>query len=65
MLTWREKVIRRTLTFKEYLSKKLVPYKIALPVSLSVVTAFFAAYALLVFYGSSRFIVGSPVSRLN
>ena len=53
MFTWREKVIRRTLTFKEYLSKKLVPYKIAFPVSLSIITAFFAAYALLVFYSEN------------
>jgi hypothetical protein len=53
MLTWREKVMKRTLTFKEYLSKKLVPYKIALPVSLSILTAFFAAYAQLVFYSEN------------
>lgn len=46
-------MIRRTFTFKEYLSKKLVPYKIALPVSLSILTAFFAAYALLVFYSEN------------
>lgn len=46
-------MIKRTLTFKEYLSKKLLPYKIALPVSLSLMTALFAAYAILVFYSEN------------
>ncbi|WP_127718233.1 HAMP domain-containing sensor histidine kinase [Halobacteriovorax sp. HLS] len=43
----------KTLTFKEYLSKKLLPYKIALPISLSILTALFAAYAILVFYSEN------------
>ena len=45
--------MRKTLTFKDYLSKKLLPYKIALPVSLSVLSAVFAAYTLLVFYSEN------------
>lgn len=45
--------MKKTLTFKEYLSKKLLPYKIALPVSLSVLSAVFAAYTLLVFYSEN------------
>ena len=45
--------MKRTLTFKEYLSKKMLPYKIAFPVSLSLMTALFAAYAILVFYSEN------------
>jgi len=45
--------MRKTLTFKDYLSKKLLPYKIALPVSLSVLSAIFAVYTLLVFYSEN------------
>lgn len=46
-------MIKRTLTFKEYLSKKMLPYKIAFPVSLSLMTALFAAYTILVFYSEN------------
>lgn len=45
--------MRKALTFKDYLSKKLLPYKIALPVSLSVLSAVFAAYTHLVFYSEN------------
>ena len=44
---------KETLSFKEFLSKKLLPYRIAFPLILSVLTAIITAYSLLVFYSSS------------
>ena len=45
--------MNRTLTFKEYLNKKLVPYKIILPLGLAFLTAIITAYTILVFYSDS------------
>ncbi|MEE2670305.1 MAG: sensor histidine kinase [Bdellovibrionota bacterium] len=44
---------KTTLSFKDFLSKKLLPYRIAIPMALSIITAIFTAYSLLVFYSSS------------
>jgi signal transduction histidine kinase len=45
--------MNRTLTFKEYLNKKLLPYKIILPLGLAFLTAIITAYTILVFYSDS------------
>lgn len=44
---------RETLSFEEFLSKKLLPYRIAFPLALSIMTAIITAYSLLIFYSSS------------
>jgi signal transduction histidine kinase len=45
--------MNRSLSFKEYLNKKLLPYKIILPASLALITAIITAYSILIFYSDS------------
>ncbi len=52
----------RSLSFKEYLNKKLLPYKIILPMVLAFITAIITAYAITVFYSDSDLSFARAVS---
>jgi signal transduction histidine kinase len=43
----------KTLSFQDFLSKKLLPYRLVFPLGLSIVTAIITAYSLLVFHSST------------
>jgi signal transduction histidine kinase len=54
--------MNRSLSFKEYLNKKLLPYKIILPMVLAFITAIITAYAITVFYSDSDLSFARAVS---
>ena len=54
--------MKRSLSFKEYLNKKLLPYKIILPASLALITAIITAYSILIFYSDSDLSFAKAIS---
>ncbi|MFT6631885.1 MAG: signal transduction histidine kinase [Bacteriovoracaceae bacterium] len=54
--------MKRSLSFKEYLNKKLLPYKIILPLSLALITAIITAYSILIFYSDSDLSFAKAIS---
>ena len=60
--------MNKSLTFKEYLNKKLLPYKVIIPLSLALIAAVISAYTMLTFYSnldiSFAKAIGSHISVL-
>jgi signal transduction histidine kinase len=54
--------MKQSLTFKQHLNKKLLPYKIILPLVLALVTAVITAYTILIFYSDSDISFARAVS---